>query len=115
MSCAPDIGAEIAGHSFAGEPVVLDLVLIGYWWDEVAAGRKRTEYRKMTPRWKRLIWDRRRRIVAVRLRRGYTRRSITLPVTYTDIGRCPYAGWTGEYYRLHLGKHEVRDERNVWA
>lgn len=91
-------------HSFEGEPVTLDLVLTGEWFGEVEAGRKTVEYRAMTPQWARLIWERRARIVAVRFRRGYTRRAIERAVWYVDIGRCPYEGWTGLYYRVHFAK-----------
>lgn len=94
-------------YGFEGAPIVLDLVLAHHWFDEVAYGRKRVEYREMTPKWERMIWERRKRIVAVRFRRGYSKRCLILPLHYVDVGPCPYIGWPGTYYRLHLGKMEV--------
>ena len=83
--------------------VVLHLVLTGHWFDEMLAGRKHVEYRRCTPHWRRLLWDRRRRITHARFARGYTSRTILRPVLAVDCGGCPYDGWEGRYYRLHLG------------
>jgi len=94
-------------HSFAGEPVTVDLVLTHHWFDEVEAGRKDTEYRAMTPKWTRLIWDCRARLVSARFRWGYSKRAIVRPVFYVDVGPCPYPGWPGEYYRIHFEKTEA--------
>jgi len=84
-------------------PLVLYLVLTYYWFDEMTAGRKNIEYRACTPHWRRLIWDRRRRITHARFARGYTSHTILRPVLAVDRGRCPYYEWNGRFYRLHLG------------
>ena len=82
--------------------LVLHLVLTYHWYDEIAAGRKLIEYRACTPHWTRLIWDRRARITHAKFRRGYTSASITRRVAFIDIGPCPYDGWSGNYYRIHM-------------
>jgi hypothetical protein len=82
--------------------LVIHLVLTHHWFDEMVAGRKDIEYRAMTPHWTRLIWDRRDKITHARFSRGYTSRTMTRRVLSVSIGDCPYEGWDGEYYRLHL-------------
>ena len=84
--------------------VVLHLVLTYHWFDEIMAGRKIIEYRAMSPHWKRLIWDRRNQIAKVRFQRGFERDPLRTArsVTKIDIGPCPYAGWSGDYYRIHF-------------
>lgn len=82
--------------------VVLHLVLTHHWYDQTESGAKRTEYRAMTERWKRQIWERRDRITAVRFGRGYTSRTLTRSVESIDIGPCPIPGWAGDYYRIHF-------------
>jgi len=86
------------------DPVVLHLVLTRHWFDEMLAGRKDIEYRACTPYWRRLLWGRRRRITHARFSRGYTSRTILRPVLAVDCGGCPYDGWDGRFYRLHLGE-----------
>jgi hypothetical protein len=83
-------------------PITLFLVLTHRWYDETESGAKRTEYRAMTERWKRQIWERRDRIAAVRFSRGYTSRTLTRSVESIDIGPCPIPGWAGDYYRIHF-------------
>ena len=82
--------------------VVLHLVLTHHWYDQTENGTKRTEYRAMTERWKRQIWERRESISAVRFARGYTSRTLTRSVESIDIGPCPIPGWAGDYYRIHF-------------
>jgi hypothetical protein len=82
--------------------ITLRLVLTHHWFDETASGRKVTEYRAMTDWWRRLIWDRREQIHAVRFDRGYSKRKITRKVTRIDIGPCPIPGWSGNFYRVHF-------------
>lgn len=96
-------------------PLVVHLVLTHHWYDEMTAGRKHIEYRAITPHWKRLLWDRREQITYARFSRGYTSTTITRPVRIIDIGPCPYDGWHGEYYRLHLGpvKHNEQVEARL--
>lgn len=80
----------------------LALNLTFHWFDEILAGRKRIEYRAQSPHWTRLIWRRRDQISHIRFSRGYTAETLTLRVTRIDTGPCPYNGWPGTYYRLHL-------------
>lgn len=84
------------------EKILLHLVLTYHWYDEIEAGRKDIEYRAMTPHWGKLIWDRRKRITSVRFARGYTSTMLVYPVIKIDVGRCPYPGWSGDYYRIHF-------------
>ena len=83
--------------------VTLNLVLAAHWFDVMASGRKDTEYRAITPYWRRLIWDRRGRVAHAVFHRGYTCASLLRPVLGIDVGPCPYPGWPGDYYRLRLG------------
>lgn len=95
-----------AANSGCLRRLVVHLVLTYHWFDEMTDLRKDVEYRAMTPHWKRLIWDRRDEIAAARFSRGYTSETIIRPVIGIDIGPCPYDGWHGEYYRIHLGPIE---------
>jgi hypothetical protein len=93
---------EQATNRPSAAAVVIHLVLTYHWFDEMVAGRKDTEYRAMTPHWMRLIWFRRHRITHARFSRAYTSRTMTRRVLSVSIGDCPYEGWDGEYYRIHL-------------
>lgn len=95
-------GDESAFGVAAGSGITLHLVLTHHWFDETEAGRKRVEYRVMSPRWMDQIWERRNRIDAVRFARGYTSRTITRPVERIDIGSCPIPGWGGDFIRIHF-------------
>jgi len=78
----------------------LRLVLTGYWFDEIDAGRKGVEFRDITLHWSRRIWARRAEFKTVRFSRGYTKKTIMRQVTAIDKGRCFYRGWDGVYYRI---------------
>ena len=91
------------------EAVVLHLVLTHRWFDMMACRAKDVEYRAMTEHWTRLIWDRRDRITHARFARGYTSQTILRPVRCIDIGPCPYDGWDGDYYRIHMPPVEVEN------
>lgn len=80
----------------------LHLVLSFHWFDEIATGRKRIEYRAMTPRWKKLIWDRRFELGAVRFSRGYTSTMTTHRILRITRGPCPIPGWDGDFYQIHF-------------
>lgn len=82
--------------------ITIHLVLTYHWCDETEQGRKDIEYREMTPHWEKLIWERRKRIPTVRFVRGYTSTMMVCPVIKIDVGRCPYPGWDGDYYRIHF-------------
>lgn len=80
----------------------LHLMLYAKWFAMVSSGLKRVEYRQMTPRWTKQIWEKRDTLKMVVLHRGYTRNTITRDITLIDIGPCPYPGWSGDYYRIHF-------------
>ena len=84
------------------DTVTIHLVLTRHWYDKIAAGPKRVEYRKMSDHWKRLIWDRRESVSRVRFSRGYTKITLEFDVTKIDIGPCPYDGWDDTYYRIYF-------------
>lgn len=76
------------------------LVLTHHWYDEVASGRKSTEYRHQTARWRRALIDRRPQRVV--FHRGYTATTLTRRILSVDIGPCPYPEWYGDYIRVHF-------------
>ena len=85
-----------------GTPVVVHFVLTRHWYAEMLAGRKDIEYREITPYWSSRLT--RRKVTHAAFSCGYTARGrFVRPVTMIDIGPCPYRGWTGEFYRVHLG------------
>lgn len=86
--------------------VLLHLVLTYHWYDETAHGSKRVEYRAMTPRWRKLIFDKRDEITHVRFARGYTATMQTYKVEKIDVGSCPIDGWDDQYYRIHFKQNE---------
>ena len=81
---------------------VIHLVLKGVWFDMMVSGMKDVEYREIKPHWIRLLWSNRNTITHAKFSRGYTKKSITRKVRSIDIGPCPYAGWAGDYYRIHM-------------
>ena len=84
------------------DPVVVHFVLQRHWHAEMLAGRKDIEYRAITPYWTARLM--RRPVTHAAFSRGYTARGrFVRPVTRIDIGPCPYPGWTGDFYRVHLG------------
>lgn len=85
-------------------PVLLCLPLTFHWYDQTENGGKVIEYREMTERWRKQIWDKRERITAVRFSRGYTSRTLTRSVERIDIGPCPIPGLAGDYYRIHFSR-----------
>jgi len=80
----------------------LHLVLTHHWYDEVASGRKRIEYRDRSLFWFDRIWRKRHDIKTVTFARGYTSTTLKFNVTKIDIGPCPYPEWDQNYYRVHF-------------
>jgi hypothetical protein len=79
--------------------------LEGHWFDEMKAGRKDIEYRSVTPYWTARLT--RVPITHAVFSRGYSAKErFTRPVLSIDVGPCPYPGWTGDFYRIHLGPIE---------
>ena len=85
---------------------MLNLVLTFHWYDEIEAGRKPIEYREMSPTWTRLIWNHREKLKDVRFQRAYTKTHLFRKISHVDTGPCPYPGWDGIYYRLHLSSNK---------
>ena len=83
------------------------LVLTFYWYDEIASGRKRIEYRDLCEYWKNRIWDRRDELKFVTFSRGYTKTRLKFKIDSIDRGDCPYEQWPGEYYRIHFTEEVV--------
>jgi hypothetical protein len=86
----------------AANALVVHFVLKRHWHAEMLAGRKDIEYRAVTPYWTARLM--RRPIRWARFSRGYNAHGAFIrPVIKIDIGPCPYPGWTGDFYRVHLG------------
>jgi len=81
---------------------MLNLVLTYRWYDKIEDGSKLIEYRAMSPKWDRDIWQKRGTIKKVRFQRAYTKTHLFKDVEKIDIGKCPYDGWDDDYYRIHL-------------
>lgn len=88
--------------------ITLHLVLRHHWFDLTASGEKLVEYRKITPRWTKLIWDRRDQLTHVRFARGYTRTTLGCKIVKIDIGPCPFPDWPGNYYRIQFNRTLAR-------
>jgi hypothetical protein len=88
------------------EPITLHLVLTCHWYDETTKRQnpKRIEYREITPRWLKLIYDRRHLIHRVRFARAYTSTIATFAVWKIDIGPCLLPGHEGECIRIHFSE-----------
>lgn len=75
------------------------------WLAKVWNGEKTVEYRERKPYWDRRIggWVGQRGKFVLMVW-GYRRDTpaVLLQVDKVDIGKCPYKGWDGEYYRLHF-------------
>lgn len=54
----------------------LHLVLTYYWYDKIASGRKRVEFREVKPHYQRMIDG--KNITHVRLQRGFTKQPPTM-------------------------------------
>ena len=103
---------ELPTSGAVGLPqLVLHLVLTFDWYDETVEGQKRIEYRVMTERWKKQIWDRRDEITHVRFARGYTATMKTFEVVKIDKGDCPIHGWDDKYFRIHFRENAEAEGR----
>lgn len=80
----------------------LSLVLTYHWFDEMAAGRKDVEYRAMTSYWRKRIWEKRHQLTSATFARAYTSTRLPREIFMIDIGPCPYPGWRGKFYRIHM-------------
>ena len=83
----------------------LHLVLKHRWYDMIAAGIKREEYRDMKPCWEKQIWNKREEIRYVTFHRGYTNTTITKAVEdiVESTGRLEWgAEKNKKYYTIKL-------------
>lgn len=94
--------AAVAEELAERDAHTLKLVQTFHWYDETQSGRKRVEYRKMSPHWKKLIWDKRAALTHVRFQRGFHPpiQQQTFAIAQIDIGSCPIDGWNDQYYRV---------------
>lgn len=105
--------------------------LQGQWYTQIANREKAVEYRAIQPYWTSRIRNALggqlpvkdgeavypQNLLAV-FRLGYSRPSkydssapdIVRRVKCVDIGPCPYAGWEGDYYRIHFELEDYRNE-----
>lgn len=81
--------------------IVLDLVLKGCWYDLVATGKKRVEYREIKPYWTRRLFS--RPFTHVRLRRGYTNESLLFAIEKIERTRGENDLNLPEVYAILLG------------
>lgn len=82
-------------------PAVLHLVLKQPWFDQIRTGAKDIEYRTATPYWKARLEG--RSFTHACFSHGYTRHGrVVRRITKIDRGPCPYPGWPGECFRIHL-------------
>lgn len=95
-------------------PSTLHLVLTHHWYDETVkrVDPKRIEYRAMTARWMRLIYERRDTLKHVRFARGYSKTMATFSITRIDIGPQPPEKGGGQPLRGASNfPHAHRDHR----
>tara|TARA_R110002050_G_scaffold191532_6_gene326330 strand:- start:2128 stop:2403 length:276 start_codon:yes stop_codon:yes gene_type:complete len=78
----------------------LRLTLSYHWYQMIQSGEKRVEYREITPRWTKLIWDKRDQYTHICFSRGYSKTTMTFEVTAIDVGTCPIPGWDNRYFRI---------------
>lgn len=80
------------------------LNLKGVWFNKIAFGDKRIEYREIKPYWTKRLFreDGTIRYHRVIFRLGYRRIDIAGFITKIDVGKCEYEGFDGLYYRIHF-------------
>lgn len=66
--------------------MTLHLVLKSKWYDMIASGEKKEEYRAITPYWTKRIWDKDPRVSDVIFHCGYTSKSMTFSIKNVSIG-----------------------------
>lgn len=77
----------------------VELVLTYHWYDMIASGKKRIEYRKNTAYWRKRIIGKKN----ARFRRGYNATCMEFKIKKIDEGPCPYEGWDDpDYLRIHF-------------
>lgn len=86
--------------------MTLHLVLKSKWYDMIASGEKKEEYRAITPYWKKRIWEKKDIIWDVAFHRGYTDEKVVFAVKgiTQEEGRAEWGAKSGvRYYVIKLG------------
>ncbi len=97
---------ESWGRSVKAKPKILHLTLYRKWFDEIANGTKRVEYRAQTPYWRKRLVDTDlvsyvstwRRFDEVHFRNGYAKNAPFMRVKFRHTCN------DGDRYAIHLGK-----------
>ena len=80
----------------------LDLVLAHRWYDKIASGEKRYEYREIKPYWTKRLFA--KQYAYVRFRRGYTSAAMRFALIAIDETTEPNDLNLPRCYRLTLGR-----------
>lgn len=87
--------------------MTLHLVLKAKWYDMIVSGKKKEEYRAITPYWTKRIWEKHPRILDVIFHRGYTNETVCFSVDRIVRG-IGLPEWGAEarkvYYVIQLGE-----------
>lgn len=94
--------------------MTLSLVLTRHWFDQMVSGKKNVEYRLCCDYWRKRIWEKRRELAAARFSWGYSDVQIVRPIEHIGIDGCPYEGWDGLYYTIHLGPIFCKHNFHKW-
>jgi hypothetical protein len=79
---------------------ILHLNLHREWFAAVAAKKKRIEYRKQTPYWRRRLEG--RKFNFIQFRNGYATRAPEMQVEFLGVRKV--RKWGGRYYAIRLGR-----------
>ncbi|MGH7953708.1 MAG: ASCH domain-containing protein [Limisphaerales bacterium] len=79
---------------------ILHLNLHREFFSQIAAGKKRVEYRSQTPYWKKRLKN--RKYDAIQFRNGYATNAPEMLVEFRDLRR--YGKGRHAYYAIQLGK-----------
>lgn len=83
----------------------LDLVLSHHWYDKIASGEKRYEYREIKPYWTKRLFS--KPYNTIRFRRGYTETTMDFELLGITITEQQNDLNLPACYRLTLGKRIV--------
>ena len=81
---------------------ILSLILTHRWYDKIANGEKRYEYREIKPFWQKRLFA--RSYSAVRFHRGYTSTTMCFELLGIDETTAPNDLNLPHCYRLRLGE-----------
>ena len=87
--------------------MTLHLFLKSKWYDMIASGKKKEEYRTITPYWTKRIWEKAPQVSDVIFHRGYTNETVCFAVNRI-VRRIGLQEWGAEpgkvYYVIQLGE-----------